>query len=98
MSGASFLTVTWIAWGTVTAIFVVLLIWKSLVGMREDDVLILDPAQSRQADERQMVVARVERITAWTKRVGFVSLALLLVSGGIWVYRGVIAFNGGQTP
>jgi len=98
MSGASLLTVTWIAWGTVTAIFVVLLIWKSLVGLREDDVLILDPAQSRQAEEKQMAIARVERITSWTKLAGFVSLGLLLICGSVWVYRGVVAFNSGQTP
>ncbi|MBZ5576416.1 MAG: hypothetical protein LAP40_07660 [Acidobacteriia bacterium] len=98
MSGASFLTLTWIAWGSVTTVFVALMIWKSLAGMREDDILILDPAQERQAAEKQRVVARVERITLWVKRTGLLSVALLLVSGGIWVYRGVIAFNGGQTP
>ena len=98
MSGASFLTATWIAWGTVTAIFVALMIWKSLAGMREDDIVSLDAAQSSQAAERQATIARVERITRWTKRVGFLSIGLLLVSGAVYVYRGVIAFNGGQIP
>ena len=98
MSGASFLTVTWIAWASVTTVFVVLMIWKSLAGMREDDMLILDPAQERQAAEKQQVVERVERITRWVKRTGLLSGALLLISGGIWIYRGVVAFNGGQTP
>ncbi len=97
MSG-SFLTATWIAWGAVTAVFVALMIWKSLVGMREDNVVILDPAENRQAAEQQVIVARVQRVTAWAKRVGYLSLALLLVSGGIWVYRGYVAFTGGQIP
>ena len=98
MSGASFLALTGIAWGSVTAVFVALMIWKSLVGLKEDDVVILDPAEDRQAAEQQVIVAKIERITRWAKYVGFTSLALLLVTGGIWVYRGVVAFNGSQTP
>jgi hypothetical protein len=45
-----------------------------------------------------MITAKVERLTLWAKRFGYASIALLAVSGAIWVYRGVIAFNGGQTP
>jgi hypothetical protein len=45
-----------------------------------------------------MITAKVERLTLWAKRFGYASIALLVVSGAIWVYRGVIAFNGGQTP
>ena len=98
MSGASFLTASWIAWGAVTTVFVALMIWKSLVGLREDNIVMLDPAQARQAAEQQMIVARVERVTAWAKRFGLLSLALLIVAGGIWAYRGYLAFSGGQLP
>lgn len=98
MSGASFLTLTLIAWGSVTAVFIALMIWKSLAGMREDNVVILDPAEARQAAEQEIIVAKVERLTLWAKRAGLVSAALLAVTGGIWVYRGVVAFNGGQIP
>lgn len=97
MSG-SFLTLTWIAWGAVTAVFVVLMIWRSLVGLREDNVVILDPSENRQATEQQAIIARVERVTAWAKRVGYLSGALLLVSGSIWAYRGYLAFTGSQIP
>jgi len=98
MSGASLLTVTLIVWGSVTVVFVVLMIFKSLAGMRENNILVLDPSESRQAAEQQTNAARVDRLTAWTKWFGFTSAALLLLTGGIWVYRGLIAFNGGLTP
>lgn len=97
MSG-SVLTVSWIAWGAVTTVFVALVIWKSLVGLREGNVVILDPAESRQATEQQLIVARVERVTMWVKVFGFLSLGLLLVAAGIWAYRGYVAFTGGQIP
>lgn len=98
MFGASFLTLIWIVWGTVTGVFVALMIWKSVTGLQEDNLVILDAAESRLANEQQAVVAKVQRLTLWAKCFGFASLALLLVSGGVWVYRGIIAFNGGQLP
>lgn len=98
MSGASFLTFSWIVWGAVTTVFVLLMIWKSLVGLREDDVVILDPNEARQVTEQQEVIARVERLTAWAKGFGYASAALLVVAGGVWVYRGYLAFTGGQIP
>ncbi len=96
MSGI--LTFSWIAWGAVTTIFVILMIWKSLVGLREDNVVILDPAEAKLASEQQVIVAKVERVTAWAKRFGYASLGLLIWAGAIWAYRGYLAFDGGLTP
>lgn len=98
MSGASFLTFSWIAWGAVTTVFVLLMIWKSLVGLREDNMVILDPNESKQVTEQQAIIARVQRLTAWAKGFGYTSAALLIVAGGVWVYRGYLAFTGRQIP
>jgi hypothetical protein len=98
MFGASFLTFIWIAWGVVTAIFVVLIIWKSVTGVPEENFLVLDAAQRRADNQHQAVVARVERLTRFAKYCGLASLGLLLISGGVWVYRGIVAVNGGRTP
>ena len=48
MFGASFLALIWIAWGVVTTVFVVLMIWKSVNRVPEENFVILDAAQ-RQA-------------------------------------------------
>ena len=98
MSGASLLSFSWIAWGAVTTVFVILMIWKSLVGLREDNIVILDEAETRQAADQQLTIARVQRVTAWAKGFGFASLGLLVLAGVVWAYRGYLAFTGGQTP
>ena len=98
MSGASLLTFSWIAWGAVTTVFVILMIWKSLIGFKEEIVVILDDAETKLAAEQQLVVARVERVTAWAKGFGFASLGLLVLAGAVWAYRGYLAFTGGQIP
>jgi hypothetical protein len=98
MSGVSLLTLLLVVWAAVTLAFATVMTWKSLIGLREEDVVILDPAESKQAEEQQQLVARIERLTTWAKRFGFASLALLLVVGGMYAYRGYLAFNGVQTP
>jgi hypothetical protein len=98
MSGASILTVSWIIWGAVTGVFIILMIWKSLVSFQEDNVVLLDPAEDRQAAEQKLIVARVERVTLWAKRFGFASLGLLVLVGGVWAYRGYVVFTSGQLP
>jgi len=93
----SLFTLLLIIWGTITLAFLAVMAWKSLVGMREEDVVILDPAEARLAAEQQLVIATMQRLTRWAKTFGFASLGLLIVLGGIWAYRGYLAFNG-QTP
>ena len=98
MFGASFLTLIWIAWGVVTAVFVVLMIWKSVIGVPADSIVVFEAAQSRADSQHQATVVRVERLTRLSKCFGYVSLALLLISGGVWVYRGIVAVSVGRTP
>ena len=94
----SLITSLLLLWAAVTAIFVTVMIWKSLVGLKEEDVVILDPAEASQAAEQQQIIARVERLTMWAKRFGLASLALLLVTGTLWMYQGFVAFNSGRIP
>ena len=82
-------------WGAITLVFGALLMWKYLVGMREDNIIILDASESGMAAEQREITARIERIAGWIKIFGFASLVLLLAVVGIFVHRGWVAFNGG---
>jgi hypothetical protein len=86
MFGASFLTFIWIGWGVVTAAFVVLMIWESVVGVPKDSFMIFGAAQRQAESQHRAIVARADR------------LGLLPISGAIWVHRGIVAVNGGRTP
>ena len=95
MSGASLLTFLEIVWVTVTAAFVALMIWKTFAGMREDDVIILDPLEASQSDAQRKLIAKMERITTLVKGFGLASLALFVVTGAFWIYRGFTTYSGG---
>jgi hypothetical protein len=98
MFGVSLYTLLQITWAIVTLAFVAVMTWKSFIGLREEDVVILDPTEHRQAEDQRRLVAKIERLTVWAKTFGFSSLALLLVVGGVWAYRGYLNFSGVQTP
>ena len=86
---ASLLKVILIVWVPITLAFIVLTIWKVLVGLKEEDIVILDPAESSQAAEQQEVIAKVQRLNSWVKVFGLASLVLFLAGGGIWLYQGL---------
>ena len=98
MFSASFLNAALIIWAVVTAGFIGVTIIKSLTSMREDDVVILDPAEAKRAAEQAQVIARVQRLTSWAKGLGFTSLDLLVVIGSLWAYQSIVARNNTLTP
>ena len=89
MPGNSLLTVLWTLWGCTTAVLIAVCIYRSFVGVKEGDQLFLDPAEAKQEMEQHAIVARVERLSFYIKVFGFVSLTLLLVIAGIWIYHGI---------
>ena len=86
------LYVMFLTWAAVTGIFVVLLIYRSLISMKEDDQLFLNAGESKMQAEQEAIVHRLQRITPYTKGFGFASLAMLLLSGGFWFYQQLQAF------
>jgi hypothetical protein len=98
MLSASFVNGLMLVWAAVTVGFIGVMIVKSLTSMKEEDVVILDPNEAHLAAEQAQLVAKVEHLTSWAKRLGFTSLGLLVVVGSVWAYRAVIAFNTGQNP
>jgi hypothetical protein len=85
---------TWllIAWGCVTAVLVVTLIYRSLVSMKEDDQIFLDPAESKLQREQEEILHRIQRIDPYAKGLGVASAGLLLASGGVFMYEALRRF------
>lgn len=77
-----------IAWGLVTAIFMLLLIWRSVLSSHEDDQIFLDAAQDHMAREQRELVAKIQKISRPLLGSGIASGLLLLVLAGMWIYNG----------
>jgi hypothetical protein len=77
-----------IACGVVTAAFLFLLIWRSLLESHEDDQIFLDAAGQHLAREQQLLVAKINTLSRPIMMTGILAGALLLSAAGIWIYQG----------
>ncbi|HVS75230.1 MAG TPA: hypothetical protein VHE23_07355 [Candidatus Acidoferrales bacterium] len=81
-----------IAWGLITAVFIVILIWRSLLTNREDDQIFLDAAEEHMAVEQRALVAKINALSRPLMVTGIVSGMLILVIAGLWLYEGLKNF------
>ncbi len=89
---SSALTILLVAWGLVTAVFIILLIWRSLLTNREDDQIFLDAAEEHMAAEQRALVSRIMALSRPITTAGVTSGVLLLVIAGMWLYEGLKNF------
>jgi hypothetical protein len=85
MSGFSTLEILLIVWAAVTVVFVGLLIYRSLVGMKEEDTLILSAAETKMEVEQRQILARLTQIRPYLLGLGWLSGILLTVILGLWI-------------
>jgi hypothetical protein len=97
MFDSSSLTILWSIWGCVTVVFVALFLYRSLIGMKEEDQIFLDPAESNLEQEQKAIVRRVEQLSPYIKGFGIASAALLLVIIGLWTYPALKEFFPART-
>lgn len=83
------LQVLLIVWGVLTAILIVLLIYRSTLTMHEDDQLFLDQSASHMQQEQTALLQRINRLQTPVRALGAASGLLLLVMVAMWVYRGL---------
>jgi hypothetical protein len=81
-----------IAWGVFTAVFIGLLIWRSLLTSHEDDQIFLDAAQEHMAKEQRELVAKIGSLSRPITTSGIASGGLLLLIVGMWLYEGLKSF------
>lgn len=86
---SSTLTMLLMVWGGLTAVLVVLLIYRGTLVMREDDQLFLDNSESHMQAEQQEIIARVNRVNWPVRILGGASGLLILIIAGLWVYEGL---------
>ena len=81
-----------IIWGVVTAIFLALVAWRSVLSSHEDDQIFLDAAEEHMAREQRELVGKINSLSKPILTSGITSGVLLLVLAGIFVYHGLKNF------
>ena len=78
-----------IAWGVLTGILIVLLIYRSTLTMHEDDQLFLGESESHMQKEQIEIMQKVNKINPLVRWLGACSGLLILVIAGIFIYQGL---------
>ena len=78
-------------WAGLTVVLVVLLIYRALVGLHEEDQIFLDRAEAALEQEQVEVLRKIRRIDPIVKGLAIASGSLILILVGVWIYRGLYA-------
>jgi hypothetical protein len=81
-----------IAWGVVTAVLVLFLIYRSTLETREEDQIFLGSAEESMANEQRVLVARIEKLSRPIMALIVLSGALLAASAGVWLWQAFKSF------
>jgi len=81
-----------ISWGVITAVLVVLVVYRGTLSSKEDDQIFIDAAEQHHYKEQLVIIDRISRLTKPIIALAVVSGVLLLVSAGVWIYQGFKSF------
>ena len=81
-----------VVWGVVFAVFLALLLRKSLLEGREDDQLFINAAEELMAKEQRELISKIRALSRPIMTSGITAGVLLLVIAGLWLYEGLKNF------
>ena len=76
-----------LVWAVATVILIGLLIYRALLSMKEDDQLFLSAGEQHLEQEQQILVGKLQSIGRYSMILGILSVVLLLVIAGLWMYQ-----------
>jgi hypothetical protein len=84
------LAIVLMAWGTVTAVLIVLVIYGNTLDIHEDEEIYINKKEETvMGGGQRVLIAKMERLKKVIFSLAVVSGILLLASAAIWVYIGL---------
>ncbi len=74
-----------VSWASVTVVLVGLLIYRALIGMREEDQLFLASGEEHLARDQKVLQTRISYVNKFAVWLGVLSGLLLIGLATIWV-------------
>jgi hypothetical protein len=81
-----------LTWGVITAVLVVLVVYRVTLSSREDDQIFITKAEEGFAAEQRDIVMKVTQLSRPIFVLSLASGVLLLASAGLWIYQGLKSF------
>lgn len=82
-------TIMLIAWAVLTAVWIFLMIYRSVGMSDESEQLFLAQGKESLAREQQELIHKEKKFGAWLYAFGVASIVLLASTVGVWLWRGL---------
>ena len=73
-------------WGAVVIVYLGLFLFRSVIGMKEEDTLYLSVGEERMAAEQRVIMKRILKLDSYSHKIGYAALAMTVLLAGMWVY------------
>ena len=83
MSALAIVTAVWVV---VTLVYLLLFMYPSVLGMKEDDNIYLRADEAKLEAEQEKVMMGLNKLEAALQKLGWVVLALTILVAGMWGY------------
>ena len=84
LAGTPLLTGLLIAWGVVTSILVLLMIYRGMIGMHQEDQIVLSAASQTFENESQAADVKLAHLRPYVLGSAWLSGVLAVVIGAAW--------------
>ena len=88
----SLMTMLLVAWGVMTGVLILLLIYRSTLTMHEDDQLFLGESESHMQAEQTELMAKMNKLTPIVRLFGALSVLLIVAIAGVAVWQRMSEF------
>jgi hypothetical protein len=78
-----------IAWGAITVVLILLLIYRSTLTMHQDEQLFLDDSSMHMQEEQLALQRRMGKLQPFVRVLGVASGLLIVVIAGVWIWQGI---------
>jgi hypothetical protein len=85
-------TMLLIAWGVVTAILAVLVIYRATLSSHEDDQIFITAGEQHHYQEQEAIIAKITQLSRPIIALTALWTVLLLSVAGVWLYQGFKSF------
>lgn len=86
------MTMLLVAWGVMTGVLILLLIYRSTLSMHEDDQLFLGDSESHMQAEQTELINRMNKLTPLVRLFGALSVLLIVTIAGVAVWQKMSEF------
>lgn len=88
----SLMTMLLVAWGVMTGVLILLLIYRSTLSMHEDDQLFLGESESHMQAEQTELMAKMNKLQPLVRLFGALSVLLIVAIAGVAVWQRMSEF------